>query len=151
MDEKPLDSEFISNQRLRRNELLPTWIKVFMWIFLIGGFVAPIGIIMGIMGQTMLLGLYGIETMLPLSFIGLIVIGLFCLKGVVSFGMLKEQSWAINFAIGDALLGIVICVCVMLGLVGISGGVIRLELLLLIPYLVKMWRIKDEWSERVGG
>ncbi|UTW64528.1 hypothetical protein KFE98_10430 [bacterium SCSIO 12741] len=147
-----LDSDFTTSSE-RRRKLLPLWIKIFLWIFMVFGFIAPAGFILGLLGMEFNLALYGFETTDPLSLIGLMVIGLFAIKGAVSFGLWTEKNWAVNLAMVDAVLGIAICTVSMIILpfmfptLGFEFTV-RLELVALIPYLIKMMRIRDEWSQR---
>jgi hypothetical protein len=45
---------------VRRKSLLPWWIKVFMWIFLFLGALAPVGLIFGLLGNWFHISLYGL-------------------------------------------------------------------------------------------
>ncbi len=151
MNDKILDSDFDSLKE-RRRTLLPIWIKVFVWIFIAFGILAPILLITAIFGTNFKLSMYGLETFYPLSPLGLLIISVVLYKGVVAFGLWTEKKWAVLLAIADAILGIVICVLVMLAPLFMSSlGIklsFRLELLLLIPYLIKMYTIKAEWNKR---
>lgn len=152
METEILDSEIVSGT-VRRRKLLPTWIKIFLWMFMIFGIVVPAGLVLGMLGYDFDISLYGIETQKTLSLTGLFLLALFALKGTVSFGLWTEKDWAIKLAIVDALIGIVVCSIVMLALpiFAKSSGFnfsLRLELILLIPYLLKMQKIKTEWEER---
>lgn len=137
----------------RRRKLLPTWIKIFLWIFMVFGAIAPIGLILGILGIRFSLSLYGLETIDALTPVGIFVLLLFAIKGTVSFGLWTEKDWAVKLAILDGIIGIVTCVFVTLVLPFIveSNGFhlnLRLELIALIPYLIKMNKIKGEWANR---
>ena len=154
MNDNILDEEQFEHTNLRRRDLLPIWIKIFTWIFLLFGAIAPIALIFGIIGMRFNLALYGLETIQPLSLAGILIIILFAIKGVVSFGLWTEKEWAVKLAIIDAIIGIIVCVFVMVIIPFISqnNGMnisLRLELIPLIPYLIKMRKIKTEWSERV--
>jgi len=94
----------------RRRALLPTWIKVFTWIFLIFGILTPFCLVLGIVGYQFNLSLYGMDTMQPITLIGILIMSLFALKGTVAFGLWTEKIWAVNLAIIDAIIGIVICI-----------------------------------------
>lgn len=138
----------ISNKR--RRSLLPLWIKIFIWIFLVMGSIAPIGLIVGMFGIKFQLSLYGLETVNPLSFVGLGLICIFLFKGITAYGLWFEKQWAIIVGQIDAIIGILICAFVMMILPFIDTHLgfklnIRLELVLLIPYLVKLEKIKKEW------
>ena len=133
----------------KRKHLLPWWIKIFMWLFLILGLLSPLALVYGILGSPFQVSLYGLQTYEPASLTGLIVISLFLLKGIVAYGLLTEKDWAITLSIVDAGIGIFICVVLMLYpffLYGSESFVFRLELILLIPYLIKMVNIRSEWK-----
>jgi hypothetical protein len=147
-----LDEEQQNKSNLRRRDLLPIWIKIFLWIFLVFGAIVPIGLILGLKGMKFNLALYGLETLHPLSLIGLSVSFLFVLKGIVALGLWTEQKWAVNLAIIDAVIGILTCVFVMavIPFIGHNNGIhinLRLELIPLILYLIKMRKIRTEWIE----
>ncbi len=91
-----------------RRKLLPVWMKIFIWIFMVAGaFVVPI-IMMGIFGFSCSLAIYGFETTEPTSTVGIFISLLFVLKGLVSYGLWFEKTWAINLGLFDAYLGIAI-------------------------------------------
>lgn len=121
-----------------------------MWIFLVFGLLAPVGLIFGLLGYNFKLSLYGIETSEPLSFTGLGLIVLFLLKGMVSFGLLKERDWAITLGLVDAVLGIIACCFVMIYPLIYSELQVhmnfRLELIALFPYLLALMKIKPAWE-----
>jgi hypothetical protein len=147
-----LDNEFQPLPKKRR-ALLPTWIKIFVWIFMVFGLIAPLGLIAGLLGISFELSLYGLETFHPISFLGLGIILLFALKGTVAFGLWLEKTWAVLLAMIDATLGIIICIfsMVILPLIVEDGSkflTFRFEILLLIPYFVSMNRIRALWENR---
>ena len=135
----------------KRRELLPWWIKVFMWIFLIFGALIPFVVLIGIFGYSGQLSLYGLETNEPLSIIGISVTTIFLIKGITAYGLLKEKHWAIKLGIADSILGISICTFLMIYplLNTETKFVFRLELLLLIPYLLKLLKIKFAWENTI--
>jgi len=146
--EEILDDELLP-EGLRRRKLLPTWIKIFLWIFMVFGIVAPIGLVLGFLGVDFNIALYGLETTKALSAVGLTIITLLAVKGAVSFGLWTEKDWAVKLAIADAVVGIVLCVLVMLVplfLADNAGFNFRLELIVLILYLFKMQKIKTDWE-----
>ena len=54
-----LDSNLGEKPTIRRRKLLPWWIKIFLWLFLITGAISPIGLIFGVLGNNFQLALYG--------------------------------------------------------------------------------------------
>jgi len=135
---------------LDRKKLIPIWIKVFSWIFLVFGLLSPVALIIGILGFEFQLSLYGFQTIYPLSIPGLIVIVLFALKGIVAFGLLTQKNWAVKLAIIDGIVGIALCIFTMVYVAYdyylAQNFTFRLELIALIPYLLKMRKVKPNWE-----
>jgi len=141
-----LDSQFAEIKPRRRN-LLPWWIKVFTWLYLLLGAMIPIILILGLAKYKFNISLFGLETNDPLSALGLFLVFIILLKGISAFGLWFEKDWAIIVAQIDAILSIATCVCMMIYplLVSDANLKFRLELILLIPYLLKINSIKLSW------
>jgi len=152
MDENLLDDAFVQEIMPRRRDLLPIWMRVFTWIFLIFGVLIPPVFLFGMLGGHANLSLYGLSTSQPASLLGVTIMLLFVFKGVVAYGLWTEKEWAVKLALVDALIGIAICTFVMIGLplLGSGGLNIRLELVALIPYFLKMREIRTEWQSRIA-
>jgi len=139
--------------KLKRKHLLPLWIKVFMLFFLVFGVLAVTGFVLGIMGYRNDFSLYGLTSDNPLSTTGICITLLFLLKGITSFGLLKEENWAIKLGIIDAVVGIVLCVLIMIFPTYIAGPdakiSFRLELILLVLYLNKLLKIRHAWEKNI--
>lgn len=140
----------------RRRNLLPWWIKFFIWIFLIFGIAVLAGILFLIIGWDFQLSLYGLRTTTPGSFIGISILILFAFKAFISYSLWTEKGYAVKLAIVDAIMGCVICFLVMGIIPFIAEGdglrfQFRLELLLLIPYWIKLDKIKNQWKEINGN
>ena len=144
--ESQVDLLMDSIEIIDRKKLIPLWIKIFSWIFFVLGFITPVGIIFGILGYPFPLALYGFQTNDALSIIGLLILFLFALKAVVAFGILFQKTWAVKLAIFDAILGIALCVFCMVYLIYYHNFSFRLEVVVLIPYLLKMQKIKPIWE-----
>ena len=149
-DENTLD-EFVQI-KIKRRALLPWWIKVFCWLFMIFGFFAIISLLLGFFGNSVQLSLYGFETNDPLTSIGLLIISLGIFKGFTAYNLWFEKDIAIKLGKIDAIIGIVICSFLMLALPFIDDAFdfdFRLELVLLIPYLIKLNKIQEKWDSAV--
>lgn len=147
--EHVLDSGF-SNSKTRRRALLPWWIKFFVWIFIILGSIVPFGLVYGLLNLPFQISLYGLTAYQPFSTLGLGLAALLILKGITAYGLWFEQAWATDLAIIDAVLGITICLIIMFNtfLNAQSGQYsFKLELILLIPYLIKMLKIRQKWKK----
>lgn len=149
IQEDLLPNDLLDLDIKKRDAMVPVWIKIFSWLFLIFGAFVPVSLISGILGYNFQLSLYGIETNEPLSITGVFVTLLFLLKAVVAFGLLKKTDWAVSFGLVDAALGIVVCFAIMFYPVLYPAskihGLFRLELLALIPYFLKLKKIRPLW------
>lgn len=149
--QEPLILEPLLNEnKIKRRSLLPTWMKIIIWIFMLTGALAPLCILTGLLGAQMQLALYGLESQDPLTLMGMFILLLFLYKGVVAYGLWTGRSWAIDLGMADAILGIVVCVYVMaIRPFLINDGFvmnIRLELVALVPYLIRLRKIKPQWE-----
>lgn len=133
---------------VRRRSLLPVWIKIFVWIFMVLGAVSVPVIILGLFDYNMSLEIYGIKATTLHTTAGVVVSFVFLLKGLVALLLWFEQSFAIVLGLVDASLGILLCT-------GFSSLIYRtyepgitfhLELIALIPYLVYLIRVKKKWE-----
>lgn len=142
-------AEFDNNVLTRRRDLLPTWIKIFLWIFLIGGAVAAGLLIAGSLITQTSLSLYGMNANHPYSMTGLLICSLFLFKGIVAYGLWFEQKWAPQAAIADAIIGIAVCLVMMAIIPFMYPSIsftLRLELIPLYFYFKKMQSIKKTWE-----
>lgn len=150
-----LDNDTNNIKSIRRN-LLPLWVKIFAWIFTISGaLIIPLATL-GVFGiiSHVDISLYGLNASIPFSVVWNIVLLLFIIKGIVGFGLLTCKYWAINLAIIDAVIGIATCIILIilpfLDNSSVNNIDIRLEILLLIPYLIKMIGIRKSWQQSVS-
>jgi hypothetical protein len=148
--QEPLLLESLLEENKDRNNLVPLWMKIFSLIFMITGILALICLFAGLFGAKWELALYGLGSNEPVSFTGILIILLFLYKGIVAFGLWAQKDWAVNFGVADAIIGIVICIFVM-GIAPVLNNPseftlgLRLELVILIPYLIKLLKIKAHW------
>ena len=142
-----LTEDFLNENLLKRSALIPTWMKVFSWIFIVLAAIAPLVFIAGLLGFTSEISLYGLESSSSTSVTGICLIILFVVKGITAFGLIKEKDWAIKSGIADAITGMAICLGVMIyQAVYFSSLSFRLELVALIPYFIKLRAIKNPWE-----
>ncbi len=132
----------------RRRKLLPWWIKVFCWIFMVMGGAAILGIPLALTGSRLNLAIFGLETNEPASAIGMFILGVMIFKGFSAFALWTEKNYAVILGKIDAVFGIIICLFVMFvlpGLINKPGFSFRLELALLIPYFIRLNKIQKSW------
>lgn len=144
-EENDILNDFYKPVIFYRN-LLPWWMKIFVWLFIVFAVAVPIAIFLKGLGYRFSISLYGLETSDLFSVTGISLIAIFLFKGIVSFMLWTGKRMAVYFGIADALLGIMICSIVMFGFLNNKSEVsFRLELLLLLPYLIKLIKIKQLW------
>jgi hypothetical protein len=142
---------FRKRTKYRRN-LLPLWIKIFIWIFLSTGIIVPVFLLLEAFGLPSQLAIYGLESSDMTSLLGLSLTGIFILKGIVAYGLWFGKDWAIIFGQIDGIIGIVFCVILTMIPIcnrdtGFYPGDIRIEIFIIIPYLIKITKIKKEWFD----
>lgn len=149
-NEQLLLENLLLENNSRRRSLLPLWIKVFCWIFMATGTLAVLALFASLFSYHLRVAMYGLQSSEPLSPAGLFILFLFLLKGVAAFGFWMEKDWAIHLGIADAVIGIAVCTVVVLVLPLLEpqpGFVFRIELVLLVPYLLKLLKIKTAWRQ----
>lgn len=131
-----------------RKKLIPKWIKFFGWLFLIMGaavFIVPI--FWTFSQQPMHFMLFGLEHYgSPFAPTALLISTLFLLNSVAAYGLLFAKDWGIKVCLAAGWVTLGICLSTMAyGLIALNGLSIRLELVALIPYLVKLRKIAPRW------
>ncbi|MFN0083088.1 MAG: hypothetical protein ACKVOM_11285 [Ferruginibacter sp.] len=71
IQEDVLPENIIALSLIERKKLLPWWIKVFSWIFLVFGVIVPVAFIAGLLGYGIDLSICGLTTTEPISLIGI--------------------------------------------------------------------------------
>ena len=148
--EQIIDDDFHQfNKKIIRRQLLPWWIKFFCWLFMILGAGAVLGLIYGIFKNELHLSIYGFESEKPFSLMGIFIFIILTFKGLSAYLLWFEKDKAINIAKIDAIFGIVLCIISMVLMPLVmenSRFTFRLEILLLIPYLLKLNGIEYAWD-----
>lgn len=145
-----LQSQFdeFDKPEIIRRKLLPWWIKTFCWIFMIMAVCGLGTIVASAFSTNVNLSLYGFETNTAYSLTGIFIILVISLKGFAGYLLWFEKSNAISIAKIDAIVGVVICLISMFALPFTENGhfSLRLEILLLIPYYIKISKIEYQWD-----
>ena len=134
--------------RARRN-VLPTWIKVFSWMFLLIGGAVPMVVVVGLIRRTTIsVALFGFQySGSALDLEGLLLAGMLAGCGVTAYGLLWGRSWGQFAAIATGWAGLALCIASVFVRPGLN---IPLEPFLLIPFVVAMHRRKAAWNEAAG-
>lgn len=146
-----LESKFdeFDKPEIIRRKLLPWWIKVFCWIFMILRVFAVGTLITNLFVENVNLSIYGFYTNNAYSGIGIFIIAIMLLKGYAAFSLWFERPNAIMIAKIDAVVGAAICIASMFFLPFTTANghfSLRLEIILLIPYYLKVNNIEYEWD-----
>ncbi|MEP3837285.1 MAG: hypothetical protein ABJM36_06535 [Algibacter sp.] len=147
--EEPIENVSEFDNFERRRKLLPWWIRGFCWLFMLFGALSVVCLFLGFTNIKPDLAFYGFETNEPFSLFGLIVISIGVLKGVTAFSLWFEKDNAVKIGKIDAIVGIVLCAISMLVMPFFQEGfniTLRLELALLIPFLLKLNKTQKRWE-----
>ncbi|MCC9064338.1 hypothetical protein [Flavobacterium piscisymbiosum] len=131
-----------------RRKLLPWWIKIFCWFFMILTVCAVGALIMNIFIPTVNIAIYGFSSNTAFSGTGMFIIAIMLLKGFAAYSLWFEKPNAISIGKIDAICGVVICIAAMFALPFMNSNnfMFRLEILLLIPYYMRLNKIEYEWD-----
>lgn len=126
-----------------RKKLIPIWIKIFGWLFIVMGTAVPfVGIFSAVTGVEGNYSLYGLEETGSLfSPIPLLIVALFVVHAVCAFGLLFGKSWGVRACLILAYISVAICLFTTFS----GDGSIRLEILLLIFYILKLRKLQPIW------
>lgn len=137
----------IAREQTRRN-LLPTWVQVFCWLFLVAGTLAPTVLIARFFySAPMHFALFGWEHEgSPFDPYSLLILGYFVASGIAAYGLLRGKLW--GWAAGATLgsIGLALSLASLAHARQAEGGFyFSLEPLLQIPFLYVLWRIRAAW------
>lgn len=127
-----------------RKQLIPLWIKVFGWLFIVVAVIVLATSAVAIATSTEgYYALYGLETTSQVfSPLALFIISLFIAHGVCAYGLLFAKDWGLVACLLLGYISVAICILSMIFGTGFS---IRLELLLLAFYLLKLHKLNKLW------
>lgn len=137
----------ISDSNIRRRKLLPWWIKIFIWIFLVFGAVIPVALIFGMMGNNFQISLYGMETNNPLSVTGIGLLIIFLLKTFVAYGLWFEKIWAVKLGLVDAWSGLILSIVILIWNITNSANnfYFPIEIVFIIFYILWLYKNSTKW------
>lgn len=131
-----------------RKTLIPKWIKVFGWIFLVMGCMIPlIPIISPLLNQPASYEIFGLKYQgSPFAPMAILISTIVLSLSVSAYGLLFGKNWGVNACLITGYLGMAICIFTMV-YYGVTEHLIefRLELLLQIPYVRKLHKIRTDW------
>ena len=127
-----------------RKQLVPIWIKVFGWFFMVvAALMAPYMIWSIIAGTDIEMELFGVSYAGPAANpYAFIVFALFAFLGFTAYGLLFGKDWGVTGCLVNGYLGLGICILTMI----LSGGTnIRAEPIVHFFYLRRLHKIRKPW------
>lgn len=136
-----------------RKQLVPLWIKIFGWIFMVMGGVVPLlAIVAGAMGQTASYEIFGLQHRgSPLHPLALLISALFVSLAVSAYGLLFGKPWGVDACMATGFVGVALCLGTSVYSIFQGAPNLRLELLVQVPYLLKLRKIKPLWQSAPVG
>lgn len=130
-----------------RRQLVPLWIKIFGWIFMVMGAVIPLLAIVAVaMGQPASYEIFGLQYRgSPFHPMALFICAVILSLAVSAYGLLFGKSWGLNACLATGYGGVAICLGTMVYALMQGQFTLRLELLVQLPYLIKLHRIRPLW------
>lgn len=125
-----------------RRQLLPAWLRLLAWLFLLLGLLAPLAY-----GLALIFDVHASYEYLALSYQGspmhplpLAICLLATLTGLAAYGLLGGKRWGVDACLlmGYLSLGVVLARI-------IQAPMLRLEPVILLPYLWRLHRLKTQW------
>jgi hypothetical protein len=141
--------QFLQNDEspVRRRDLLPWWVKVICWLYILLGIAIFIDLPIYFFSKTISLSIYAIQSSTVLSSQFIFITAIFILKGITGFGLWFEKDWGVKVAVIDSIIGIVICCGIIIYSVFTTMINFRLELIILVPFLLKCQKIQPFWED----
>ncbi|MBY0418407.1 MAG: hypothetical protein K2W88_10155 [Pararheinheimera sp.] len=142
------DQETGNDKSQVRKSLIPFWIKIFGWLFIVMGGIVPFLYI-----GSLIFGFSASYTMFGLEYEGnakalmpLVISTVILINGLCAYGLLFGKDWGLTACIVFGYIGLLLTLGnVFFDMIFNGGMMIRLDPVIQIPYLVKLHRIKTHW------
>lgn len=134
--------------RSARSSLLPLWIRVFSWLFLVIGVPGTLTALLGfIFNFTFPIFLFGLRSQGPLRApVTIVLAAAFALVAYAAFALLWGRKDGRQAGLAAGYVGLGICVAVAGASFSEGRIYIPLEPLFQIPFLWKMHALKGRWE-----
>lgn len=131
-----------------RKKLIPLWIKIFGWLFIIMGAAIPLlPLVTSLLKQPATYEIFGLSYVgSPFHPMALLISAIILSLSISAYGLLFGKPWGLKACLITGYGGVFICLATMVySLVALSALTIRLEPLVQIPYLLKLQKLKSLW------
>jgi hypothetical protein len=134
---------------INRKKLIPLWIKIFGWIFIVMGVsIILIPFITPFFSIPVTYELFGLSSQgSPFAPMALLISAIILSHSISAYGLLFGRDWGLIACLITGHIAIAICIFSMLTSVTSGAVNLRLELILLIPYVLKLRKIKKQWRQ----
>ena len=134
---------------MKRKEILPVWIQLFSWFFLLFA-ISPIFFIFGLFVEgNYHIGGFGLDYngSHTRNIVPLLITSLLTMASVVAYGLLWGKNWAIHLGIAYSILALIASLSSTT--IQLVNGNIRfnLEWVLIIPFVITLLRKRKEWID----
>jgi hypothetical protein len=130
---------------IKRRELLPWWMKVFCWLFMIFAGVAVFSLTTFLAGELPFISFYGFDGSVSiLDF--LIIFPVVLLHGLTGYYLWFEKDEAILLSRLCGIVGILACIASMFVTTTNGNFTFRFEIIFLAVFLKRISIIQDEWK-----
>lgn len=143
-----MNTDFTQNKTKRRRQLTPWWVKISIWYFIV---ISSILLLIPALNPLKIFGeveldYFGLHTNDPFSLTALFIYGIALLTGFTALALWQGKKWAVKLALFQGIFCLLLVVFTLI-LNGPQILVFRnIVYLLLIPYLLIMVKIKNEWE-----
>lgn len=140
--------ETSDNKSQARKALIPLWIKIFGWLFIVMGAFVPFLYV-----GSLIFGFSSSYTMFGLEYEGnakalmpLIISTVILINGLCAYGLIFGKDWGLSACIVFGYIGLALTLGTMLFEVIFNDSMmVRLDPILQIPYLFKLHKLKAHW------
>lgn len=138
--------EFEDINTVKRREMLPWWIKLFSWVFMVLAVIACLTPIQLLFGHVPNLSFYGFDSAKFFPYSLLVIYLIFILNGLIGYMLWFEKDKAIEWGKICAVFGIVACVISFLLTLLDGQFTFRLEIIALVLFYRELSNLEYNWG-----
>ncbi len=134
-----------------RRKLVPLWIKIFGWLFILMGVAVPLmPFVTSIFDRPVNYEIFGLShNGSPFHSMAITISLIILSLSASAYGLLFGKSWGVKACLITGYAGVVICLTSMAySLIFLSSLSIRLELIIQFLYILKLRKIEPLWIEK---
>ena len=148
MDNVFNQSATLADTPLKRQQLLPLWIKIFGWLFILLGALVPVLLVASMFVTIKAsFNIFGVQIEDDAQAgVAMVVALMFIANAVCAYGLLFGKDWGLSACLIAGYVGVAMAIATIIGQAFSEGTVrLRLELIIQIFFLIKLHKIKPFW------